>query len=313
MSLQGRPKKDQKVKASSPPTAMAASSSDEVKKVATSVDGEEGGGQGDQAEGPDEPAATGIPATTITSTDELTLPNGVKIPKGKWTPLTHSMIQDASSSTQPSAADANPSPAIIITTDEEVQRLDTVSRAAGHDFSARVLEFLAKDVQQAMAGSISRKKIQQVTTEDLSIPKDQKMEDYDQRRAQYPSTEEMEKMSAAQVFQLLNNLQEKYPAMIRERVRAEEKLDEAEARAKRDRANLDKMKRELEEKKEARRKKMGSGKVGKGAGPGAGGDVVMGGMEEGGVAKKGEGGGDDDDDGWQEGNQKDAGEKMDLI
>ncbi|KAI9794530.1 MAG: hypothetical protein M1816_004417 [Peltula sp. TS41687] len=222
--------------------------------------------------------------TNTSSPDEIVLSNGVKIPKRIWTPLTDRMIAAGGDST--------------IITDEEVKNLDDISRGAGNVFSPPVLEFLAKDVPQATAGSLSRKKLEQVTAADLSVPKDQPIDNYERRRAAYPSVAEMENMTAARIFEFVNDLQEKYPSMARERVRAEEKLEEAEAKAGRDRMHLDKLKRELEEKKERRKRSWVNAGVGKAK---TGEDVIMGGMEEGGVEKKG-----------GDGEREDVGEKMDL-
>ncbi|KAI9817732.1 MAG: hypothetical protein M1826_001488 [Phylliscum demangeonii] len=141
--------------------------------------------------------------------------------------------------------------------DDEVKRLYDAAQAGGNDFHQQLLEFLAHDVPQATASSISsttaRKRMQQVMAEDLALARHE-IDHFNKIRAQYPSQNVLHKMTAVELDSMLTTLKANYINQVQTRIRAEEKMDEAEAKAKRERTNLEKMKREHGE-KEARRKK----------------------------------------------------------
>ena len=174
--------------------------------------------------------------------DIYNLPDGTKLPKGNWTPLTEATLRDSS------RPDPEPEHSGQPEMEPEVKRFHdaALSGAPDQPLHRSVLEFLAKDVPQALSSSLSTRKVQNMLCEDLAVPA-QEIENYEEIRAEWPSEEAMRAMSAVELVHLYNRFQEDYPGMIKERLEAEARCDEAEAKAKRDTANLDKQKREREE------------------------------------------------------------------
>lgn len=169
--------------------------------------------------------------------DIYTLPDGTKLPRGKWAPLTQVVLRD--SSEQKPAKDPE-------RMDADMQKLYDAAVAGGHTFNESTLQFLARDLQQALSANISSKKAQSMLLEDLGT-RIEDIENYDAIRTEWPSEEEMSAMAPGELVELFNRVQEDFPDMLRERTEAEARCEEAEAKAKRDMANLDKQKREHEE------------------------------------------------------------------
>ena len=187
-------------------------------------------------------SAPGAETATVEA-DIYTLPDGTKLPKGNWTPLTEATLRN---STHPNADPGHSNQSEM--DPPEVKRLHDAVLAGAPDqpLDRSVLEFLAKDVPQALSSSVSTRKVQNMLCEDLAV-KAEEIENYDEIRAEWPSEEAMGSMSTAELVQMFNSLQEDYPCMIKDRLNAEARWEEAEAKAKRDTANLDKQKREREE------------------------------------------------------------------
>ncbi len=169
--------------------------------------------------------------------DIYAMPDGTKLPPGKWAPLTDFVLRDLLQ--QGSATDPEPMEA-------DIKKLHDAATAAGHVFDASTLRFLGKDLIQALPASVSTKKAQTLLQEDLGA-RIEDIDNYDAVRSEWPSEDEMRAMAPEELVELFNKMQEDYPAMMKERIEAEARCDEAEAKAKRDMANLDKQKREHEE------------------------------------------------------------------
>lgn len=165
-----------------------------------------------------------------------------EVPEGQWIPYTRAII--SGQAMEPASQDRH-------SMDLESRRMYEAAEAGSKNWEEPLMNFLTKDLPQAVPG-VPTKRMENIIAEDLAS-NDRDMDNYYELRSEFKSMAEMHRMNARQISAYTNQLQKDHVRLYQEKIEAEKRYEDALAKADRDRANLEKQKREYYERRELRR------------------------------------------------------------